>query len=109
MADAGVSPDLKVCIACEREFPRNRFFFYPDYAFKDGFKIRCRACSTTRITVDLMWAQYRCPEGERVCRVCLEAKPLTPEFFFRHKASSGGMMAECKPCHTARVKQHQRR
>jgi hypothetical protein len=40
----------------------------------------------------------------RVCTKCGEEKPETTEYFYRHKASRGGLDTTCKVCHNKKTR-----
>lgn len=107
MSADDTASDVKVCKGCGARLPAHPAFFHRDPACDLGFKSRCRACvSASRngrhITAALLWAEYRSPPGNRVCRRCLQSKPETKEFYYAHKNSRGGLMSECAVCYGAR-------
>ncbi len=38
------------------------------------------------------------PDGYKVCSKCGEAKPETPEFFYRQNRGKNGLLGSCKAC-----------
>lgn len=42
--------------------------------------------------------RQKCKEGNRICIVCKEEKPLTSEFFHREKSRPKGFCYRCKSC-----------
>lgn len=103
------SRDDKTCCYCGKSYPRHIAFFSRNNNAADYLSYGCRLCGSPawrgkHINADLLWARYHAPDGMRVCTACIEAKPETAEFFFRSKLGRGGLMPECKTCHTNRVR-----
>lgn len=99
----------KTCKSCKRTFPADKAFFGVQPGGLHGLKTRCRLCSSPAwagscVDEGLLWARYLAPAGSRVCTRCKQAKPADPKHFFRHKMGRGGLMSECKQCHTERVR-----
>ncbi len=98
------APPVRVCKTCQVEFPLHKAFFVARPKPKKGFDLNCRLCNSKRvqklpiISINYMWANYRAPEGARVCMKCCEAKPPTADNFYRTNKTATGLMRQCKPC-----------
>lgn len=97
---------FRTCKTCSIGLPLHSAFFSPHKRSSEGFQRSCRVCMCAAAAQDkprtshaYLWANYRAASGERVCMTCCQAKPATPDHFYRRSKASHGLMRQCRVCY----------
>lgn len=91
-----MSEQLKTCSTCGTAKPASPEYFHRDKSRRDGLFHACRDCERKRRNPTPPKPTPRA--GYKVCSVCGEEQPATPEFFTRNKQGQDGLRSMCKEC-----------
>ena len=103
---------MKTCRACH--LPKPHDDFYRSKYFKDGFASQCKACRELRAaTCPAVIEKKRIralglydATQQKVCSLCHQAYPATPDFFHHQITGTFGLSTRCTYCNSAKAKKY---